>query len=60
MKDGEINLHRETLLIEGDRNLYSYTFTDENGRVLKPEEGPKPEAKAEGNLSSTEGENRKG
>jgi hypothetical protein len=60
MTDGDISLHREILNIEGDRNLYNYTFTDESGRLIAPEHGPKGKPEAEGNLTSTEGENRKG
>lgn len=53
----DLNLHREILKIEGDRNLYSYTFTDESGKLLEPE----PIQRPEGNLPSLERpEDRKG
>jgi hypothetical protein len=60
MTDDDITLHRETMKIEGDRNLYSYTFTDQEGRVVPHEHSPKAKKEAEGNLTSTEGEIRKG
>ena len=60
MTDEDISLHRETIKIEGNRNLYSYTFTDQEGHVLPHEHGPKAKEDSEGNLTSTEGEIRKG
>ena len=43
MSDEPINLNRKDLKIEGDRNLYSYTFTDAAGNELKPEPNlPRP------------------
>ena len=53
----DLNLHREVLKIEGDRNLYSYTFTDSEGKKLEPE----PVIKPDGNLPPLERpEERKG
>lgn len=53
----DLKMERETLTIEGDRNLYSYTFTDAFGRRLEPE----PIVHPEGNLPSLEKpEDRKG
>lgn len=60
MTEDDISLHRETMTIEGDRNLYNYTFTDQNGRLLKPEHSLKAPKEPEGNLTPTEGEPRKG
>ena len=60
MNDDKIDMHREDMKIEGNRNLYSYTFTDAAGKRLEPEPSVGPlEPRAGGNLDS-EGENRKG
>lgn len=71
MTDEKVNMHREDMTIEGDRNLYNYTFTDASGKTVEPEptlklaeaepSGKDPAGKEPGgNLSSKEGENRKG
>ena len=60
MTEKPITLHRETMKIEGDRNLYSFTFTDSEGKLLEPEPSLKAEPKPAGNLNSNEGEDRKG
>ncbi|MEA2553686.1 MAG: hypothetical protein QOJ65_1862 [Fimbriimonadaceae bacterium] len=38
----DLTVHRETMKIEGDRNLYSYTFTDSNGRLIEPARSSTP------------------
>ena len=43
----EIKMHRKNLKIEGDRNLYSYTFTDAKGNDLPPEPASPEPAQAE-------------
>jgi hypothetical protein len=37
MSDDSIQVNREVIKIEGDRNLYNYTFTDLTGRALEPQ-----------------------
>ncbi len=37
MRDGKVNLVREDMKIEGDRDLYNYTFTDAEGKLLPTE-----------------------
>ncbi len=60
MSDEKITMHRQDMKIEGDRNLYSYTFTDASGKLLEPEPAVAlPDAKPGGNLAS-EGDERKG
>ena len=60
MSDDKIDMHRQDMKIAGDRNLYSYTFTDASGKLLEPEPTlNSPDAKPGGNLAS-EGEERKG
>jgi hypothetical protein len=50
MKNDHITMHRKDMKIEGDRDLYSYTFTDSDGKVIEPEPTlppvPLPEASA--------------
>lgn len=60
MTEKPITLHRETIKIEGDRNLYNFTFTDSDGKVLEPLPHIEPEPKPAGNLDSNQGEVRKG
>ncbi len=60
MTEDAITLHRDTMTIEGDRNLYNYTFTDQEGGIVPHEHSPKAKKEPEGNLTSTEGEIRKG
>ena len=64
----DLNVKREDMKIEGGRNLYSYTFTDDAGDVIPPEPVPHSDQPKEGpaapgskgNLNPKEGENRKG
>lgn len=48
----DLNMQRETLTIEGDRNLYSFTFTDASGRKLEPEPIVKPDLSTTGSEQS--------
>ena len=70
MSDDSLAMERQDLKIEGDRNLYNYTFRDASGNVLQPEPAlphpahspgdREPDSKpSTGNLSSGKGENRK-
>ena len=57
MNHDPIDLHRKEMIIEGDRKLYVYTFTDAQGNTLEPEPTL---AEPAGNLDSLkEAEDRK-
>jgi len=60
MSDDKINMHRQDMKIEGNRNLYSYTFTDATGKLLEPEPTSDSAAGESGGNLDSEGENRKG
>ena len=60
MSDEKITMHRKDLKIEGNRNLYSYTFTDASGKLLEPEPTLDSVAGEPGGNLNAEGENRKG
>ena len=62
MNEDKLELHREDMKIEGDRNLYNFTFTDSTGKLVRPEPTlpPGPSKPPSGNLDAEQGENRKG